>query len=420
LTALGFDDRIQELEGQVHSERMQKEEAEGLVTQAETALIRVRKAKDSAEAGRETLVQEVEDMRKEIKELSRRNEELEAETFRSKNLIEELTRQKARLSKLCGLCPMSKSSKASSTARSPTARSFMIVANSSRGQSTKSSSPKQRGVSPRIENQASSPPPGQGLIGDTSFSPLITQDVLSGFPSSDSQSPVTTCQGSVTIFSAPPMKSESVQGRKTSSCLEAAREYTPVKSPTATTRSPTVPVSQEFGRHSAERMQRHKDRKAAASEQSVNGGTPWKQERRLTEMARKNQLLRSNIEEQAKGNKAKDKDKLSLRRSFDDSKRRFNRAQFIMDQAGTVPAFVGEALRKQMVNKNGVLLDKESEKENIAECVSPEPAAVEISMEATKANVSLTASAMKSLHRRRATISGTPSAKYANSPLRGI
>jgi hypothetical protein len=58
-----------------------------------------------------------------------------------------------------------------------------------------------------------------------------------------------------------------------------------------------------------------------------------------------------------------------------------------------------------LANKDGIDRSKKSDKENIA--VSPTPAAVEISMEATKANVSMSGSAMKkSASIRRSTISG--------------
>jgi ABC-type transporter Mla subunit MlaD len=84
---------------------MRKDEAEDLRAQAEEALVRVRKAKDAAEEGRLALFHEVEGLKARLEELAARNEELEAENDRSKQHIAELTKQRARLTKLCGLRP---------------------------------------------------------------------------------------------------------------------------------------------------------------------------------------------------------------------------------------------------------------------------------------------------------------------------
>ena len=180
-------------------------------------------------------------------------------------------------------------------------------------------------------------------------------------------------------------------------------------------KSLTVPASPDFGRHSEERAERHKGRKSCSPVPPSDGGsTPWKQERRLADMAKRNQQMRSNIAraEQRSNQKQEEKQgdakkKHSIRRSLDESKRRFSREKFILEQAASVPSFVAEALKKQMANKNGIHEPHQnSDKENVINCMSPPPAAVEISMEATKANVSITGSAVKKSRLRRATISG--------------
>ena len=134
----------------------------------------------------------------------------------------------------------------------------------------------------------------------------------------------------------------------------------------------------------------------------------------MADMAKRNQQMRSNIAraEQRSNQKQEEKQgdakkKHSIRRSLDESKRRFSREKFILEQAASVPSFVAEALKKQMANKNRINEPHQnSDKENVINCMSPPPAAVEISMEATKANVSITGSAVKKSRLRRATISG--------------
>jgi hypothetical protein len=79
---------------------------------------------------------------------------------------------------------------------------------------------------------------------------------------------------------------------------------------------------------------------------------------------------------------------------------------FVPEQANAVPTFVADALRKQMANKH-IDMPKQEDKENHANCNSLPAPAVEISMEATKATLTLTPTA-STPRRRRATVSGGP------------
>ena len=413
-------DRLQELESRLYAECMLKDEAEDLVAQAEAALVRVRKGKDSAEEARLALVHEVERCKATVEDLTARNEELEAENDRSKQQIAELTKQRARLTKLCGLCParnasiFTRASPVSAHAltptvtKSPSPRPKTPVSGGSRSRwkplrnikSRLSQSADVSGTS--VDRSPTTSSSDARNVCDTSYSPIITQEVLTGFekdlqsPSGSTphihDAPFSMQQGSMTVFTA----------SKTAAhiCGEALRCSPP--SIHETKMSLTVPVSPEFGRHSAERGQRQKERKL--SDSMASDTPPWKQERRLTELAKKNQIMRSNI---ARIEKQCDQmgNRNAGRRSLDESRTRFSREQFILEHACTVPAFVTDALRKQLANKDGIDRSKKSDKENVA--VSPTPAAVEISMEATKANVSMSGSAMKkSASIRRSTISG--------------
>jgi hypothetical protein len=412
-------DRLQELESRLHAECMLKDEAEDLVAQAEAALVRVRKGKDSAEEGRLALVHEVERCKATVEDLTARNEELEAENDRSKQQIAELTKQRARLTKLCGLCParnasiFTRASPISAHALTPTVTKSPspqpktpVSGSRSRWKplrNIKSRSSQSADVSgTSVDTSPTTFSSDARNVCNTSYSPIITQEVLTGFEK-DLQSPSgspphihdvpsSMQQGSMTVFTASKTAAHT--------CGEALRCSPP--SIHETKMSLTVTFSPEFGRHSAERGQRHKER--TLSDSKVSDTTPWKQERRLTELAKKNQIMRSNT---ARAEKQSDQmgNRNAGRRSLDESRTRFSREQFILEHACTVPAFVTDALRKQLANKDGIHKSKKSDKENVA--VSPPPAAVEISMEATKANVSMSGSAMKkSASIRRSTISG--------------
>ena len=164
----------------------------------------------------------------------------------------------------------------------------------------------------------------------------------------------------------------------------------------------TIPLSTEFGRHSAERMQRHKERMSHSPDGSQN--TPRKHEQSLT--ARSQQSQNSKAEPHINKKEGDEKKKTLTRRSLTESKQSNSRERTIREQAGAVPEFVAEALRKQMVNKNSensIDQNQAMDKENLVNCMSPPPAAVEISMEATKANVSMSGTTLNRL--RRATIS---------------
>jgi hypothetical protein len=412
-------DRLQELESRLHAECMLKDEAEDLVAQAEAALVRVRKGKDSAEEGRLALVHEVERCKATVEDLTARNEELEAENDRSKQQIAELTKQRARLTKLCGLCParnasiFTRASPISAHALTPTVTKSPspqpktpVSGSRSRWKplrNIKSRSSQSADVSgTSVDTSPTTFSSDARNVCNTSYSPIITQEVLTGFEK-DLQSPSgspphihdvpsSMQQGSMTVFTTSKTAAHT--------CGEALRCSPP--SIHETKMSLTVTFSPEFGRHSAERGQRHKER--TLSDSKVSDTTPWKQERRLTELAKKNQIMRSNT---ARAEKQSDQmgNRNAGRRSLDESRTRFSREQFILEHACTVPAFVTDALRKQLANKDGIHKSKKSDKENVA--VSPPPAAVEISMEATKANISVSGSAMKkSASIRRSTISG--------------
>ena len=385
--------RLQELEGKVHGEHMQTKHFEGLVAQAEEALVRVRKAKDASENGREELLIQVETMKMEMEELSRRNEELSAENDQSKATIKELNKQRARLTKICGLRPakrVSTSPKVGSPAllNTPGAqlpqRTRVKTPPLSSSSRSGSKSASQLKASAKASGEESSPGLSEGVVCETSFTPLLTQDVLKEFVSeitptamskpSPEVSPLTSPaprQGCITVLQAVSRANGAKGAMLRASC------------------SPSQGTSPIFGRHSAERVQRHKARKSAPAE----GSTPWKQERRIAEMARKSQQIRSSISQAAHASsgeaisngkrKAQSKGSVSLRRSLDDasskSKRRFNREQFILEQANTVPVFVADALRKQMANKNiDAPQHPKEDKENHENCSSPAPAAVEV------------------------------------------
>jgi cell division protein FtsB len=402
----------------LHAECMFKDEAEDLVAQAEAALVRMRKGKDSAEEGRLALVQEVERWKATVEDLAARNEELEAENDRSKQQIADLTKQRARLTKLCGLrparnasisprvSPISAHALTPTVTKSPSSRPKTPLSGSTskwKPLNIKSRSSQSADVSgTSVDTSPATSSNDARNVCDTSYSPIITQEVLTGFdkgvqsPSGSTphihDAPSSMRQGSMTVFTV----------SKTAAHIygEALRCSPP--SLHETKMSLTVPVATEFGRHSAERGQRHKEQRL--SDPMTSGTTPWKQERRLTELAKKNQIMRSNI---ARAEKQNDQlgNRNAGRRSLDESRRRFSREQFILEHACTVPAFVTDALRKQLANKDGIDRSKKRDKENVA--VSPPPAAVEISMEATKANVSMSGSAMKKSARiRRSTISG--------------
>ena len=402
----------------MHAEGMRKDEAEDLIAQAEEALVRVRKAKDAAEEGRLALFHEVEGLKARLEELAARNEELEAENDRSKQHIAELTKQRARLTKLCGLRPARNASVSPSltsgfarastptVAKSPSSLPKTPVSGSRLRRTPISSKSCKLRSSQSAEASATAVDASPAMSGseagkvcDTSYSPVITQDVIAGFDEdahSPSRStplidgaPLSMRQGSMTVFS---VSGSAFKGRSTVCSPPNLHE---------TKMSLTGPISPAFGRHSAERGQRHKERRSSASE--GNGTTPWKQERRLTELAKKNQIMRSNIA-RAEKRSSQIGNRNAGRKSLDESRRRFSREKFILEHAGTVPAFVADALRKQLANKGGIDQPRNDDKENV--CLSPPPAAVEISMEATKANVSVSGSAVKKSARiRRSTIS---------------
>lgn len=409
----------------MHAERMQKEEAEDLVTQAEEALIRVRKAKDAAEDSRQLLEQDVETLQSQVEQLTQRNEQLEAENERNKTYVAELSRQKARLSKLCGLRPARVSPGVSprtsplfnfktSSTRSPASSKFKSPVSSSMSRpssstiSRPSTSPSLRiNATARSQAATSSPEASGGSICNTSYCPLITQNVLSSFAGDISPTSLSTPSPvSSPAAAASPVFGSTIQGSMTVISGSESMEK-------LTKKSHTIPASPDFGRHSKERAERQ-ERKSCSPVPPLGGGnTPWKQERRLAEMAKRNQQMRSNIARaEQRSNLTKEekqgdaKKKNLIRRSLDESKRRLSREKFILEQAASVPTFVAEALKKQMANKNGIH-ELNADKENVINCMSPPPAAVEISMEATKANVSMTGSAIKKSARlRRATISG--------------
>ncbi len=299
--------RIQEVECLLHTKDREKEHVEELVAQAEEALVRVRRAKDVSESGREELLNQVTTLKEQVEALTLRNEELSAENNQCHTEIRELNKQRARLSKICGLrqthTPKAGTS-ALRTSVSPSARS---------PQSTRTTPP----LSSRSSSQhKASPALTGGVVCETSFTPLLTQDVLKE-PSpgaSPSPSPVAR-QGCITTVSG----------------TNAAKKPPSSCSPSALGSSPT------FGRHSAERVQRHKARKSSL-EQRMTGATPWKQEKRMTEIARRSQEIRSSIAKAetggGKGKPKRNEKEAYPRRSLDESKpkRRFNREQFILEQ----------------------------------------------------------------------------------------
>jgi hypothetical protein len=402
--------RLEQLENQVQVERMEKDETEGLVIQAEEALVRMRKAKDATEEARQCMENEVEALKGQVKELTQRNDELESYLESSKVQITELACQRARLTKLCGLRTF-KSPFVSPRTRSPKSPESLLL-KSPASDLTISSSQSVPKKSTAESPFATSTPMKSGLhVCNTSYSPITTQHILQDFVEGNtsralSESPLATTeslassildctrQGHLTVFSASaPKKSQ--------------REGTP--SPQGLTRQTntkiTIPLSTEFGRHSAERMQRHKERMSHSPDGSQN--TPRKHEQSLT--ARSQQNLNSSMakaEPQINKKEGDEKKKTLTRRSLTESKQSNSRERPIREQAGAVPEFVAEALRKQMVNKNSessIDQNQAMDKENLLNCMSPPPAAVEISMEATKANVSMSGTTLNRL--RRATIS---------------
>jgi len=415
LTFIAFG-RLEQLENQVQVERMEKDETEGLVIQAEEALVRMRKAKDATEEARQCMENEVEALKSQVKELTQRNDELESYLESSKVQITELACQRARLTKLCGLRTF-KSPCVSPRTRSPKSPEFLLlkspVGNSDLTVSSSQSMPKKSTAESPF---ATSTQMKSGLhVCNTSYSPITTQHILQDFVLDKiegntsralSESPLSTTeslassildctrQGHLTVFSASAPK-------------KSHKEGTP--SPQGLTRQTntkiTIPLSTEFGRHSAERMQRHKERMSHSPDGSQN--TPRKHEQILTARSQQNQNSSiAKAEPQINKKEGDEKKKTSTRRSLTESKQSNSRERPIREQAGAVPEFVAEALRKQMVNKNSensIDQNQTMDKENLVNCMSPPPAAVEISMEATKANVSMSGTTLNRL--RRATIS---------------
>lgn len=281
--------RLQELEGKLHAEQVQKEHLEGMVAQAEDALVRVRKAKDVTEKGRMELLEQVETLKAEIDGLSCRNDELSAENVQCKATIKELNKQRARLTKICGLRPtrgVSTSPKTGSTAllKSPGQQSPQLTRTktpplSSRSRIGDKSSSQAKGSTKACMNK-SSPAFSEGVLCETSFTPSLTQDVLKEFVCDITPTAMLKLSPAVS-----PLTSPSRQGCIT--VLQANSRADAAKKPRSSC-SPLHGTSPGFGRHSAERVQKHKARKSAL----LNSSTPWKQERRITEMARKSQQIR--------------------------------------------------------------------------------------------------------------------------------
>jgi len=311
--------RIQEVECLLHAKGREKEHVEELVTQAEEALVRVRRAKDASESGREELLNQVATLKEQVEVLNSRNEELSAENKRCHSEIRELNKQRARLTKICGL-------RQTHTPKAGTPALRKSVSPSTR-------SPQSTRTTPPLSSRSSSQPKASpaltgGVVCETSFTPLLTQDVLKEF---GSITPTALVKPSPLASPSPSPSPVARQGCIiTVSGTNAAKKPPSSCSPSATLRS-----SPAFGRHSAERVQK---RKSSLAEPKITGSTPWKQERRMTEIARRSQEIRSSIARAETGGgkgKPKRNDKeANPRRSLDESKpkRRFNREQFILEQ----------------------------------------------------------------------------------------